>query len=225
MVNETPQRWFVELTSAPTADGTSLATVKAEKSAFRAAAKKAGLQYTERYAFDTLWNGLSVNIAAQDVGKLSRIAGVKAIWPVVRVEPAQEAVEAGNPDLYTAIAMTGADVAQNSLGLTVPGSRWRSWTPASTTTIPTSAAASRLAAASRSAMTWSVTPTTPPAPALPSYPCPTTTPTTAPGTAPTWPHQSGPARHPQRGEGRGSGRHFRAPTACSGASAPPTPTS
>src|SRR3990172_738490 len=62
MTDETPSRWFVELSSAPTADGTSLTTVKAEKAEFRANAKKAGLVYTERYAFDTLWNGLSVEI-------------------------------------------------------------------------------------------------------------------------------------------------------------------
>src|SRR5512139_3553952 len=60
MVDETPSLWFVELSSPPAADGTALASLKAEKAAFRSAAKKAGLQYTERYAFNTLWNGLSI---------------------------------------------------------------------------------------------------------------------------------------------------------------------
>src|SRR5688500_776037 len=46
--------WSVELKSNPTADGTSLATVKAEKDAFRGNAKKAKLSYSERFAFDTL---------------------------------------------------------------------------------------------------------------------------------------------------------------------------
>jgi subtilisin family serine protease len=119
-VNETPTAWFVELASPPTADGTSLATVKAEKDAFRRAAGTAGLKYAERYAFDTLWNGLSVQVSPADVGKLSRIAGVKAIWPVVQVEPAQE-ITAEDPDLFTALGMTGANYAQNTLGLTGAG--------------------------------------------------------------------------------------------------------
>jgi minor extracellular serine protease Vpr len=120
-VNETPSAWFVELSNPPAADGTSLSSLKAEKDAFRSAAKKAGIKYTERYAFDVLWNGFSVNVAAGDVAKLGRIAGVKNLWPVVHVEPADDPTPDENPDLYTAIAMTGADYAQNTLGLTGAG--------------------------------------------------------------------------------------------------------
>jgi len=48
-----PNAWLVQLKSAPAADGTSLATLQAEKKAFRAAAAQAGAKFTERYAFDT----------------------------------------------------------------------------------------------------------------------------------------------------------------------------
>ncbi len=122
MVDETSLLWFVELASPPTADGGSLATVRKEKNAFRAAAKKAGLKYTERFAFDTLWNGLSIQIEPGGLAKLNRITGVKALYPVVAVAlPDTSPVE--DPDLATALAMTGADVAQSELGLTGAGVR------------------------------------------------------------------------------------------------------
>ncbi len=119
MVDETPQFWFVELVSPPTADGTSLATVKAEKTAFRANAKRANLAYSERYAFNTLFNGLSISIEANQLAKLSRIPGVKNIYPV-EVIPLPQTTEA-DPELFTALNMTGADVVQSELGYTGVG--------------------------------------------------------------------------------------------------------
>ena len=64
VTDETPSLWFVEMPSNPTADGTSPAAVKREKDNFRAEARRVGLKYTERYAFDTLWNGLSIQASA-----------------------------------------------------------------------------------------------------------------------------------------------------------------
>jgi minor extracellular serine protease Vpr len=119
--NETPELWFVELNGAPTADGGSLTAVRAEKAAFRAAAARAGVRFTERYAYDTLFNGLSIRIDPSAVSKLSRIPGVRAVYPVVagHVEPRGSGEEL---ELATAIAMTGADVAHVS-GLTGAGVR------------------------------------------------------------------------------------------------------
>lgn len=119
-VNETPRYWFVELGSPPTADGTPLSTVRAEKSAFRANARKAGLQFTERYAYDTLFNGFALAIAPSALAKLSRVEGVKAIYPVAAV-PRPELTPVAEPELFTALAMTGADIAQSSLGLSGAG--------------------------------------------------------------------------------------------------------
>jgi hypothetical protein len=42
MTNETPTLWFVELSSAPSADGTNKATINNEQKAFRSNAQKAG---------------------------------------------------------------------------------------------------------------------------------------------------------------------------------------
>jgi len=84
-VDETPDTWFVQLASAPGVDGTPPGLLKKEKDDFRNAAAKAGLQFAERYAFDRLWNGLSIKINPADLGKLARISGVKALYPVVAV--------------------------------------------------------------------------------------------------------------------------------------------
>ncbi len=122
MVNESQTLWFVEMPSPPTADGTSVSKVKAEKNAFRANAARAGLVFTERYAFDTLWNGLSIQIDPSQLAKLARIPGVNAIYPVEAVRIPESAPMA-DPELATALAMTGADVAQSELGYTGAGVR------------------------------------------------------------------------------------------------------
>lgn len=120
MVDETPAYWFVELSGMPVADGGVLAALKAEKDAFRLAAKKAKLAYTERFAFDVLWNGFSVAMPISELGKVYRLPGVKAVYPV-EVIAIPEPVKEASPELYTALAMTGADVAQSELGYTGKG--------------------------------------------------------------------------------------------------------
>ena len=120
MIDETPQFWFVELSSPPTAAGGTAAAVKRDQDNFRAAARAAGLNYTERYAFGALWNGLSIAVAPAELGKLSRLAGVVALFPVITVAQ-PEVSEVVDPDMLTALAMTGADVAQSELGLTGAG--------------------------------------------------------------------------------------------------------
>jgi len=118
---EVPNAWFVELEEKPTATGGNSAAVKAEKQAFRTAAKSAGVEYTERFAFDTLWNGFSLEVGSADAGKLVALDGVKAVYPVATI-PIPETTTA-DPDLVTAIAMTGADIAQDELGLDGSGVR------------------------------------------------------------------------------------------------------
>jgi len=120
MVDETPAAWFVEFASAPLADGGSIAQTRADKNNFRNAAKRNNIQFKERYAFDTLWNGLSISVKPSDVSKLSALPGVKAVYPVFTVQ-IPETTQADNPDLTTALAMTGADIAQSELGYTGAG--------------------------------------------------------------------------------------------------------
>ena len=114
--------WFVELTGAPVADGAKLTTVQAQQAAFRAAAAKAGIQFTERRAFNTLFNGLSVAVSAGERAKLSRVAGVKALHQIeIIAAPTPEQAAGSAADLATALSLSRADIAQNSLGLTGAG--------------------------------------------------------------------------------------------------------
>jgi minor extracellular serine protease Vpr len=120
MVSETPHLWFVELASKPTVEGTSRAVLDREKANFRSEARKAGVVFKERYAFSTLWNGLSVEVRTNDFTKLSRIPGVKAIYPVEMIA-IPETLTYSEPELFTALAMTGADAVQSELGYTGKG--------------------------------------------------------------------------------------------------------
>ena len=121
-VDETPQRWFVELSGAPAADRGSTGALRSEKQAFRSAARGAGLRYVENYAFDQLFNGFSITVSRAQLGTLMRLPGVQAIYPVDTIDlPDRPA--ASTPELYTALAMTGADVAGSELGLTGAGVR------------------------------------------------------------------------------------------------------
>jgi minor extracellular serine protease Vpr len=120
--DETASLWFVELTTAPTSDGTSATAVAASKNAFRSAARATGVSYSERYAYGDLWNGFSVSASAASIGQIQRIAGVKNIWPVASFSLPQPT--GGEVlDLASALAMTGADVAQNEFGLSGKGVR------------------------------------------------------------------------------------------------------
>lgn len=98
--------WFVETTSPD---------------AFRAKAKGAGIEFTQRFEYTKLWKGVSIKLAnASHASLLTKIDGVEAIYPVLEVTTGPtEAVS--EPEIMHAVAMTGADVAQNELGLTGQG--------------------------------------------------------------------------------------------------------
>jgi minor extracellular serine protease Vpr len=119
MIDETPQLWFVELKSKPTVEGTSKAVLDKEKTTFRSEARRAGVIYQERYAFSSLWNGLSIQLKPGEVAKLSRIPSIKAVYPVASFAiPETQQI---TPELATAIEMTGAKYAQDEMGLTGQG--------------------------------------------------------------------------------------------------------
>lgn len=120
-IDETPQRWFVELSGAPVNDGGSQVSAKNEKKAFRADARAAKINFVEHYAFDSLFNGFSVTVNRSQLSALARLPGVKAIYPMDKVSIPEPGTS--NPDLITALAMTGADIAQNDLGLDGTGIR------------------------------------------------------------------------------------------------------
>jgi minor extracellular serine protease Vpr len=96
-----------------------MAKLNSEKQAFRQAAADAGVSYTERYAFSKLWNGFSIKVDPSQMSTITRLPGVKAVYPVGVIKIPKEA--SVSPDLATALVMTGADVAQNTLGFTGAG--------------------------------------------------------------------------------------------------------
>lgn len=121
MVNETPGMWFVELSGLPAVEGASVDVVNAEHTAFRAQAEKAGLVYTERYSYTTLFNGFSIEIDSVDLAKLTRIPGVKNIYPVEIIAMPETFESTIDPDLFSSLNMIGAAAAQSELGFTGAG--------------------------------------------------------------------------------------------------------
>ena len=118
--NETATKWFVELASPPAAKGTSKATLKAERDAFKANAATDGLKLVERFSYDSLWNGVSVSVTPSQVATLRSVDGVKAVYPVETLSLPDLVSENGGGsdiDLKNAVGLTGADIAQAELGL------------------------------------------------------------------------------------------------------------
>jgi subtilisin family serine protease len=113
--------WFVEFAAPPVVRGGSEIAVRSEQREFHRQAKRAGVRYATRLSFGRLWNGVSVRVDPEDIGALERLPGVKAIYPVLPIE--QEEMQPGEstPELFTGTAMTGADVAQNTMGLSGEG--------------------------------------------------------------------------------------------------------
>ncbi len=119
---ENTNLYFVELKGKPVADGARLADVRAEKSRFRRAAALAGVRLKQPRSYDVLFNGYAVKISAAERVRLSALPGVKAIWPVDRIDAPEFNLTPGySPDLATAIHMTGADIVHNTLGYTGAG--------------------------------------------------------------------------------------------------------
>src|SRR5919204_4649322 len=75
--NETFQAWFVQLKTPPTSKGGSKGALAAERSAFLKNAADEALDVKQRLAFDGLWNGLSVDIPAEQAGSLATVPGVQ----------------------------------------------------------------------------------------------------------------------------------------------------
>ncbi|WP_017589552.1 S8 family serine peptidase [Nocardiopsis ganjiahuensis] len=121
LTHQVQDLWFIELEGPPTSEGTASAAVEDEHAEFHAEAEEYGLEYTERLSFSELWNGLSVEMDDAQVGTAREIPGVAAIHPVVRHEIPDH--DDSEPEMDTALGMTGADVVQSELGLSGEGLR------------------------------------------------------------------------------------------------------
>lgn len=113
-----PDLYFVQLEEEPTSRGGHLDRLQAERTRFHSRARLSGVSLSERYAYTRLWNGLSVRMTADQIAALRAVDGVKAVFPVHTVTLDDVPNSNVTPDLFTALAMTGVDIAQNTLGLT-----------------------------------------------------------------------------------------------------------
>lgn len=116
-----PHSFFVELRSEPTILGGRAAAIEADRSRFLSDAEAAAVDVEVTSEFGSLWNGVAVSTAEDNLETLAASPVVEAIYPIAVVEaPETAAVDA---QLLAATAMTGADEAQGELGLTGRGVR------------------------------------------------------------------------------------------------------
>ena len=121
---EVTERWFVELHEPSRARGGAPTVLGHERLLFQRATVSLGLRYKERLSFERLWNGLSVEVAEGGADVLASMPEVKAIYPVVPIELDDATPGSGSePDLYTGLAMSGADIVHSQLGYTGEGVR------------------------------------------------------------------------------------------------------
>ncbi len=85
---------------------------------FRGQARAEGITFSERFVFNRLWRGVSVNASGEVMARVRHLPSVAAVFPVVPMQLAP--VEAASPELAHALVMTGADLAQAN-GLTGAG--------------------------------------------------------------------------------------------------------
>jgi minor extracellular serine protease Vpr len=122
--NEASKLWFVELSSPPGIEGTTISTLEREEANFHAAATRAGIRYTESRHFRDLFNGLTVRASGADVNELRALPGVVSVYPDIKVSVSQQEDPPDNvADLITALKQTGADIAQSEMGLSGRGVR------------------------------------------------------------------------------------------------------
>jgi minor extracellular serine protease Vpr len=119
---ENGRLWFVELIGKPSIEGRAKRSVQGDHAAFRAAAQKAGLTFTERRAYSSLFNGFAISIDPADRVKFARLAGVKSMHPIESIQaPSPEQAAGSAADLALALSQTGVSTAQNVRGLTGRG--------------------------------------------------------------------------------------------------------
>jgi minor extracellular serine protease Vpr len=117
--SDLPNAWFVQLPSAPTADGTSQSQVQSEQAAFLSTAQAEGLKFKLRFSYSKLWNGVAITLDHSQVSRLSGIPGVKAIYPVgIESLPPTQLV---TPSDAFSLPLIGADTVQSELGYTGQG--------------------------------------------------------------------------------------------------------
>ncbi len=116
-----PKQYFVELSGDPS--DLSAQSIGSQQNSFRAQAKAQGIAYQELKSYSLLFNGFVIRADSAAKRQLERLGGVVALYPVQKIQLPVTQVSAApaGPQMFTARGMTGADIANNELGLTGKG--------------------------------------------------------------------------------------------------------
>jgi hypothetical protein len=118
-VNE-PIRLLVELQSIPLADkddATQVAQLQLEQDGFRSQVRGAGIRFKELHAYRKLFNGLSIQVASKDAGRIASLKGVSRVFI-----PGKVTGRLPKADLASSVGMIGAPHAwQGDNSKRIPG--------------------------------------------------------------------------------------------------------
>src|SRR4051812_42781105 len=84
------QSWVVELSSPPGIEGTASALLHREEAAFDQAARDSGISYRKGRRYRDLFNGFTLKASSKDLNRLRALPGVRAVYPVLKIKPAQQ---------------------------------------------------------------------------------------------------------------------------------------
>jgi minor extracellular serine protease Vpr len=118
--NETSSKVLILLSGASLSEGGTRANLRQQLNVFNDEVRKAGIKVKIKKHLNILVNAISAEVRKDEVNNLLSLSNVEAVFPnlTFKIDPIKSSI---NPDLATAVAMTGADIAQNSLGLTGEG--------------------------------------------------------------------------------------------------------
>ncbi|GAA5159633.1 hypothetical protein GCM10011366_21590 [Ornithinimicrobium tianjinense] len=123
-VTMAPGAYFVQFAGEPTSRGGSLTAIKAERAQFQNDLQDAGVDVEVRHEFGALWNGVAVNVSESQLLKVAGSEVVEAVFPIGVIDaPEEPEAQTIDPELFTAITMTGSDVVQSELGFDGTGIR------------------------------------------------------------------------------------------------------
>lgn len=113
--------WFVQTAGAPTIRGGSARVNAQHTQRALSDADDLGVDLQVRNEFSQLWPGFSAEMNDHEAALLAQSDAVEAVFPVLSISAPPEQQSETKPEMVSALAMTGADIAQSELGYTGEG--------------------------------------------------------------------------------------------------------
>ncbi|MCF2706211.1 S8 family serine peptidase [Arcanobacterium haemolyticum] len=125
----TTGKWFVQLSADPVSKQGSTRSAKSQiarqQAEFEKEVTDSDSDVEVHETFSELWNGVTVEATADDLDTIVGAKNVVAVYPVLKVDQPTDMTSAvsgiSDPQMIHALAVTGADVAQNKYGITGKG--------------------------------------------------------------------------------------------------------